>query len=418
MKTYNLQDSLRNKISLYHLILFLMLLPFDRFYSEIVVISFVLHTFIHVDKHKLLHALNWQTVVLSSVFLLSIAGLIWSADKKEGLQGVEHQLVILLFPLTLSVSGLNLVRYKQKLLLLFAATCIATILYLYADAIRIILYHHLPLDTLISPAFLNHHFSAPIGMHATYLSMYVSLSIASLLYCFLRTNTKTNRLWLVLGMITLLTGLLQLGSKSVLIASFLFFIPGFASLLPKGMRRKLFIAVILAVLLTTTLAITKIEPLKERYVAEMKQDMGNVSIHNKILEPRIIRWQSALPSIARNPVIGYGSGSEKKLLKEIYFENKLYNSYLHELDIHNQYLSFLIKNGIIGLLIFLATLYAGFRLAWRNKDAVFTSFMTLISIVSFSENILDVNKGIFFYAFFFSLFMITGKNNAAKKNIT
>ncbi|MFC0773508.1 O-antigen ligase family protein [Terrimonas alba] len=417
MKLYKLQDSLRNKISLYHLVLFLMLLPFDRFYSEIIVISFVLHTFIHLSKPRFQQALNWQTLTVYSVFLVSVTALLWTAYVKEGLQDLEHQLVILLFPLAFSVSDLNLVRYKQKLLLLFAATCVATILYLYIDAIRIIIYHHLPLGTLLSSSFLNHNFSAPIGMHATYLSMYVSLSIALLLYSFLKTNSKINRMLLALGMAILLAGLLQLASKSVLIASILFIIPGFISLLPKGIRRKLFIAILLAVLLVTTLAITKIEPLKERYIAEMKEDMGNVSIQNKILEPRIIRWQSALPLIKNRPVFGYGSGSEKELLKEQYFENKLYNSYLHELDIHNQYLSFLIRSGIVGLLIFLATLFAGFNLAWRNKDAVFMSFMTLISIVSLSENILAVNKGIFFYAFFFSLFMITGKNNTVQKNI-
>ena len=98
MKTFNLQDSLRNKISLYHLVLFLILLPFDRFYSEIVAISFVLHTFIHLGRNRLQQALNWQTLALSSVFLLSAAGLLWSAYTKEGLQDLEHQLVILLFP--------------------------------------------------------------------------------------------------------------------------------------------------------------------------------------------------------------------------------------------------------------------------------------------------------------------------------
>lgn len=418
MKTYTLHDSSKNKISLYHLVLFLLLLPFDRFYSQLVVISFVLHTFIHLDRSKLRQAFTLHTLTLSSVFLLSVAGLLWSIDSKEGLQDLEHQLVILLFPLTFSISDLDWGRYKQKLLLLFAATCITTILYLYADAVRTLLYFHLPMRTLLSPSFLNHNFSAPIGMHATYLSMYVSLSIATLLYSFLKTSIKSKRLWLALGIIILSAGLLQLASKSVLIASILFIIPGFISLLPKGTRRKLFIGILVVILLATTLAITKIEPLKERYIAEMKQDMGNVSIQNKILEPRIVRWESALPLIKSKPILGYGCGSEKKLLKERYFENKLYNSYLHELDIHNQYLSFLIRNGVVGLLIFLVTLYIGFRVAWRNKDAVFMSFMTLISVVAFSEDILFVNKGIFFYAFFFSLFLVTANKSAHQKNNT
>ncbi|HKO80644.1 MAG TPA: hypothetical protein VJU78_09620, partial [Chitinophagaceae bacterium] len=69
----------------------------------------------------------------------------------------------------------------------------------------------------------------------------------------------------------------------------------------------------------------------------------------------------------------------------------------------------LLKTGIFGLIIFLVTLYAGFTSAWLNKDFVGASFMIIISVVSFSENILDVNKGIFFYAFFFSFFVLSGK---------
>ena len=37
------------------------------------------------------------------------------------------------------------------------------------------------------------------------------------------------------------------------------------------------------------------------------------------------------------------------------------------------------------------------------------SFMVLVTVVSFSEDLLDVNKGIFFYAFFFSFFILSKK---------
>jgi hypothetical protein len=35
--------------------------------------------------------------------------------------------------------------------------------------------------------------------------------------------------------------------------------------------------------------------------------------------------------------------------------------------------------------------------------------MIIIAVVSFSENILDANKGIFFFAFFYALFFLGGK---------
>jgi hypothetical protein len=44
--------------------------------------------------------------------------------------------------------------------------------------------------------------------------------------------------------------------------------------------------------------------------------------------------------------------------------------------------------------------------------------MLLVAIVSFSENLLDVDKGIFFYAFFFSFFVFSSEGSVfAERNI-
>jgi O-antigen ligase len=99
----------------------------------------------------------------------------------------------------------------------------------------------------------------------------------------------------------------------------------------------------------------------------------------------------------------------KGIIKEKYFEKKLFTSYLHEFNAHNEYLSFLIKTGIIGFALFIYVLYFGFAAALQRQDILFLSFMVLISIVAISENFLDVNKGIFFYSFFFSFFLLSSK---------
>lgn len=38
---------------------------------------------------------------------------------------------------------------------------------------------------------------------------------------------------------------------------------------------------------------------------------------------------------------------------------------------------------------------------------LFISFMLIIAVVSVSENVLDVDKGVMFYSFFFSFFMFS-----------
>jgi len=87
-----------------------------------------------------------------------------------------------------------------------------------------------------------------------------------------------------------------------------------------------------------------------------------------------------------------------------FFSHKLYNSFLNKLNSHNQYLSLWLNSGILGCLIYVATLLSGFNRAVKKKDLLFFTFILLIIIVSLSENVLDVDKGVFFYAFFYSFF--------------
>ena len=106
---------MNHKISYYHVVLFLVTLPFDRFYSQLILVSLLLHTIIHFTKEKLKLVLTRQNLLLSVVFLLTVVGTIWSNDKEEGLKDIQKQLAILLFPFILSVTGLNLRLYKKKL---------------------------------------------------------------------------------------------------------------------------------------------------------------------------------------------------------------------------------------------------------------------------------------------------------------
>ena len=402
-----INDSLENKISFWHLALFLIMLPFDRFYSEVILLSFILHTLIHINIFRLQQALSLQNLLLSSVFLLGVLGMFWSHDKPQGFKDLMRQSTILLFPFLLSVSGIELQRYRKKLLLVFAFTSVITIIYLYIDAMRIILYNGMPVTSLFSRFFINHNFSLPIGMHATYMAMYVALSIPIFLSYIFQEKRKDLQYIYGISLLILSAGLLQLASRSVLIAIFIVILIFFPYFMLKGKKRIRLSMAAFLILLVPLLGITKIDSFKKRYVENLKNNLVQTS-GNEIQEPRIARWICGWELVRKSPVIGYGSGSEKRLLKEKYFDKKLYSSYLLELNAHNQYLSFLIKTGVIGLVIFLATLFAGFAAAWKQRDIIFISFMTLIAVVSFSENVLDVNKGIFFYAFFFSFFALSG----------
>jgi O-antigen ligase len=404
-----IDDTTVNKISYYHLVCFLVALPFDFFYSEIILISFGIHTLIHLQKAKSKRIITKPVLLLISIYLLGLAAILYSPDKTEAVNVVGRQLAILIFPILFVLTDLNLQKYKLNLICIFGFTCTSTILYLFADAVYTILYFHIPLSTLFTGLFMNHKFALPVQMHATYLSLYATFSLLVFIY-FILSKGYAGQKWIyVISAVILSAGMLQLSSRAVFIAFLVVFNLVFPFILYKGKKRVLFFAMASLISVVALIAIFNMNSFRERYISELKTDLTDNGKIIENIEPRLARWDATIELIKKSPVFGYGSGSEKELLKEMYFEKKLFISYLHEFNAHNEYLSFLIKTGIIGLALLIYVLYFGFTTAIQNRDIPFLVFLVLISVVFISENILDLNKGVFFYSFFFSLFLLSSK---------
>jgi len=161
-----IKDNLANKISYYHVILLLLSLPFDRFYSHLILASLAIHTIIQFRKSTVKPLLTWRTAILQSVFWVTIIGTLYTINFKQSMLEWELDLPVLLMPLILCFNPLDLRKYRQNLLMIFSLGCTATIAYLYFDALVTIRHYHLPLSSILSHAFTNHNFSEPIDIHA------------------------------------------------------------------------------------------------------------------------------------------------------------------------------------------------------------------------------------------------------------
>lgn len=400
-----IKDNLANKISYYHVVLLLLSLPFDRFYSHLILASLAIHTIIQFRKGSAKPLFTWRTLVLQSVFWVTIAGTIYTINFQQSLSEWELDLPILLTPLIFCFNPLDLKKYRQNLLVIFSLGCTATIGYLYLDALITIRHYHLPWSSILSPAFTNHNFSEPIDMHATFLSLQIAIALIYILSRLVgeRLTTSTTLLYLF-GSVVLTAGIIQLSSKSVFAALFLvinFVMPWF---LLQGKRRLWYMLVTLGLSCVLLAGIFNSHALRDRFLVELKEDLSP-TFAGQTVEPRLERWGIAARLIGKSPVVGYGTGSEIQLLQEQYFAKKFYSSYLHRLNSHNQYLSILIKTGVWGLSIYILTLLYGFKLAIKKRDVVFFSFMILIAVVSLSENVLDADKGVMFYSIFLNYFV-------------
>ncbi|MES1220612.1 MAG: O-antigen ligase family protein [Bacteroidota bacterium] len=401
-RIFFIKDSIENKISFYHLLFFMLSLPFDRFYSTIILVSFLIHSLIFLRKEKL-QRLGFNILILQSVFIVTLLSVTYALSVSRALDEVSKQLAILLFPLLFAVTSLNIKKYRANLLFAFSLGCTITVVYLFFDALHVILYNKLPLSSLFSPAFVNQNFSLPIDMHATYLSMLLVIAITWLLVQLFNRPGKNRKILFCSCLLFLSAGLIQLGSKSVLIAFVIIINAAFPWFMLKGRNRYHFLSVSLPLFAMMLFVILSVDVFRNRYVTLLREDLHeNTDVAENA--GRVDRWRTAIDLIQKSPVAGTGAGSEIPLLRDLYFEKKMYAAYLNSLNVHNQYLGFLINTGIIGLLVYLGTLTWGFWQAVKKRDVLLLSFIILVVVISFSEDMLDVNKGIFFYAFFFSFF--------------
>jgi O-antigen ligase len=178
---FQIKDSLANKISYYHLMLLMASLPFDRFYSHIILISFAIHTLIHFKKNEIKPVFNLRTIMLQSVFFITLLSTIYTVNSTEAFNEWGKHITIFIIPLLLCINPLDIKRYRPQLLMAFALVCTVTIVYLYFDALVTIKYYKLPFSTLFTAAFTNHNFSQPIDMHATFFSMQLVVALLFIL---------------------------------------------------------------------------------------------------------------------------------------------------------------------------------------------------------------------------------------------
>ncbi|HTI11265.1 MAG TPA: hypothetical protein VL832_21985, partial [Puia sp.] len=297
-EVFYIDDTPANKISYYFMLVFLVTLPFDRLYSELALIGLLIHTVIHLrwqaslNPHRGQERLNlsWPGWLIASLYVLTLAGTLWSDHQGLAFKEWEKQLALLLFPLIFYFTQLDWKKYQQPLLKAFAGSCLFTTLYLYGTAFGHLRAQSLPLSALFSPAYMNHSFSAPIDLHATYFSMYIGISLITFIQLMVQSRRPWGRWFYALASLVLLAAILQLAARSVCIA-LLIIVNGLLPFwLMKDRARRIFLPVAIGITLLSFVAVISNDNLHTRYLVQLRQDLkGNIGDKDGP-EPRMARW--------------------------------------------------------------------------------------------------------------------------------
>src|SRR6476620_6563273 len=118
-----LQNPIGTRISLVHLILFAALLPFDRFYSEVVLISLFVHTLIQYKSWSTNRLKDWRILIVPAVFIANILFTIYSAYKSEAISEWMKQLALLIIPFVFFINPAPIKQNRNLILNAFAFSC-------------------------------------------------------------------------------------------------------------------------------------------------------------------------------------------------------------------------------------------------------------------------------------------------------
>jgi len=117
---------------------------------------------------------------------------------------------------------------------------------------------------------------------------------------------------------------------------------------------------------------------------------------------RFVYWQIGLNLARENLLTGVGTGDVKQSFKEAYVDYPIFIEPKYRHRAHNQYITFLVTFGVFGLIYFLT--FLGILVnQWKNQRLYL--FFTIIALISFlSEDTLETQAGVTFFAFFVGLF--------------
>ncbi|MES2592255.1 MAG: O-antigen ligase family protein [Bacteroidota bacterium] len=159
----------------------------------------------------------------------------------------------------------------------------------------------------------------------------------------------------------------------------------------------------------------KISSLKGRihetiWEIDLYRTTGDANGHS--LTQRFEYWKAAIGIINNNFLLGVGTGDLPNAFEQEYINNNSTLSKEWRLRSHNQYLSIAAAFGIVGLIWFLVTLIFPLLIKNNRLNFLHITFFIIATISFFTEDTLETQAGVTFYAFFNSFFLFVANSNA------
>ena len=125
---------------------------------------------------------------------------------------------------------------------------------------------------------------------------------------------------------------------------------------------------------------------------------------------RWVYWKTAYRIFKQNPILGVGTGDVQDAFDRQY--EKDHSSLLpkYRLRAHNQYITYGVSFGVLGILLFAFFLIYPMIVTNAYKNYFYLAFYSIATLSMISEDTLETQVGITFFAFFNTIFLLKEKD--------
>jgi len=393
-----------------------MTLPLYRsMLNGFIIISFLISIYIFFIKGKSFRLiLNPVLAILLLFYIYLFFNGLFGYNMSQLMRQLDKNLLFLIIPFSILI--LFKADYFNKILRLYTfSLSTLTLVLLITNVFKLFMKGD------ISSLFF-HQFTDLIGEHAVYFSLYLSFGILICLDLIQKhINTRINKLIIIIFSL----GLWFAASKAIIIVTVPLVFTFLYLIKILSFKKTALIFILVSIF---SLSFFFNPYLKDRFIEglsyniefepEDKLEEAKVFSNSEIdsisdLELRVIFSKIALYHLIDDNkfIFGYGVSDYQDYLDYYYMYYGLAPFHYEGYSPHNQYVFTLVNSGLIGLSILLTYLIYSFYYAFRKKHYLYLSFLTLFCFSMLFETYLLRTKGIVFFFFFNSIFLIYNQQN-------
>ncbi|MCW5901622.1 MAG: O-antigen ligase family protein [Cyclobacteriaceae bacterium] len=395
----------------------LLVLPYSYRVSSIVMAILLLYTLyqIIVKNEPIEFLTRFSFWAPASFIVISLIGLSYSLNLKDGLGAIERQLPLLVFPAILSQSGISRGQFKT----LQKVYVVSLVLMMAILEIRTIwLLSHSKEHGFLTYFFSYYHTYE--NLTTTYLAQPVYIGayiVLSNMFCITIIKEKSSNGWWFY-LFALLFGsffLFQLAARSSIILNFIL-IPLYIVYL-FYLKKKLILGSVLAMgILTASVILFSTSGFSKLRMQWIVKEFQSGNIYQVDPQSRLIIWPIALDIIVDNWILGVGTGDAEDALISSYKSRGLQALFENKLNAHNQYLTTIMRHGILGIIVLLLNFSIPLIIYSKSHNPEAFLFTLLIMGFFLTENVLGRAQGVIFFSLFHSVYLTTSFGKLTHEN--